>query len=256
MANASYHGRFVWYDLMTTDLKGAEDFYTKVIGWGTQDFGPSMPYTMFTTGGNPIGGLGELPQEAISAGAPPHWISHVAVTDVDELVKDAAGLGAEILKAPELIPTVGRFSIVRDPQGAILSFFTPDKDAPGHEGPPEIGEFSWHELATTDHQSAYAYYATLFHWNKTEAMDMGEMGIYQMFGRGDTPLGGMFNRPPQMHVSMWLYYIRVPDVRVTLDKVTGNGGQVLNGPMEVPGGDLIAQCLDPQGAAFAIHSFK
>jgi predicted enzyme related to lactoylglutathione lyase len=32
------------------------------------------------------------------------------------------------------------------------------------------------------------------------------------------------------------------------------GGTVLNGPMEVPGGDMVAQCLDPQGAAFALHS--
>ena len=32
------------------------------------------------------------------------------------------------------------------------------------------------------------------------------------------------------------------------------GGKVLNGPMDIPGDDRIAQCLDPQGAAFAIYA--
>jgi hypothetical protein len=32
------------------------------------------------------------------------------------------------------------------------------------------------------------------------------------------------------------------------------GGKLLVGPMEVPGGDLVAQCLDPQGGAFVLHS--
>ena len=59
-----------------------------------------------------------------------------------------------------------------------------------------------------------------------------------------------------MPVSAWLPYVRVPDAQVTAAKVAERGGTILNGPMEVPGGDLIAQCRDPQGAAFAVHSTK
>jgi uncharacterized protein len=40
------------------------------------------------------------------------------------------------------------------------------------------------------------------------------------------------------------------------ERVAAKGGKVMNGPMEVPGGDRIAQCMDPQGAAFAVHSRK
>ena len=36
MSETSPRGRFVWYDLMTTDPTGATDFYTKIAGWGTQ----------------------------------------------------------------------------------------------------------------------------------------------------------------------------------------------------------------------------
>jgi predicted enzyme related to lactoylglutathione lyase len=66
--------------------------------------------------------------------------------------------------------------------------------------------------------------------------------------------GGMFNRPPQMPASSWLSYIRVPEVRPASDEVQRLGGTVMNGPMEVPGGDWIAQCMDPQGAALAVHA--
>ena len=54
----------------------------------------------------------------------------------------------------------------------------------------------------------------------------------------------------------WLYYVTVPDVREKIDQVKQLGGQVVNGPQEVPGGDIVAQCVDPQGAAFALHSLK
>ncbi|MCJ7753754.1 MAG: hypothetical protein MUP13_04255, partial [Thermoanaerobaculales bacterium] len=95
----------------------------------------------------------------------------------------------------------------------------------------------------------------LFGWKPAEAMDMGEAGIYQLYGGGDAPLGGMFNKPNEMPgPPMWLYYVKVGDVNEVVKKVAELGGQVINGPMEVPGGDLIVQCLDPQGALFAIHS--
>jgi hypothetical protein len=89
-------------------------------------------------------------------------------------------------------------------------------------------------------------------------MDMGEMGLYQMYKRkgGSFPLGGIFKRPTQMPVSAWVYYAMVKDVKKSVEDVTRLGGRILNGPMEVPGGDFIAQCLDPQGAAFALHSKK
>ena len=80
-------------------------------------------------------------------------------------------------------------------------------------------------------------------------------GIYQMYGWGDITLGGMYNKPLDFPVPPhWLLYVTVDDVHAAVERVKESGGQVLNGPMEVPGGDWVAQCLDPQGASFAIHS--
>ena len=251
-------GRFVWYDLMTTDPEAAKSFYTQLVGWGTTVFeGAGQPYTMWTNGETPVGGVGELPEDDKTAGAPPHWIAYVLVPDVDETLSKATKLGGGVRVPGMDIPTVGRFGILSDPQGATIAAFTPEKTEPGH--PPEVGEFSWHELATTDPVAGYAFYEKLFGWEKADEMDMGEAGIYQMYRQkgGHNPLGGIFKKPAEMPgPSMWLYYVRVANCQAAADKVKTLGGQILSGPMEVPGGDHIVQCMDPQGAAFALHSTK
>ena len=88
-------------------------------------------------------------------------------------------------------------------------------------------------------------------------MDMGGGNTYQMFGRGGDSLGGIFTKTPEMPMPGppgWLLYISVADIDAAVAQAGTSGGQVLNGPMEVPGGDLVAQCMDPQGAAFALHA--
>jgi len=67
----------------------------------------------------------------------------------------------------------------------------------------------------------------------------------------------MFSKSPEMQMpANWLHYVRVDSADRVADVVKANGGSVMNGPMDVPGGDRIAQCMDPQGGAFAIHSMR
>jgi predicted enzyme related to lactoylglutathione lyase len=109
---------------------------------------------------------------------------------------------------------------------------------------------------SADSAAGFEFYSALFGWAKLDTMDMGEAGIYQMFGQGDSPpLGGMYTKSPDMPgPSAWLNYFVVEDVHKTCELLPSLGATILNGPMEVPGGDYVAQCMDPQGAAFAIHS--
>ena len=257
MQDQDIRGRFLWYDLMTTDPKGAQAFYGKVAGWGEQPWGDSHPpYVMFTRAGVPIGGSMQLPDEAVKMGARPHWIAYVGTPDVDKTVADATAMGARPHVAPQDIPNVGRFAVLADAQGATIAFFTPSNEQPpSHK--PEIGDMSWHELVTTDPDAAFGFYTTLAGWEAAGEHNMGPMGIYQMFGRQGVTLGGIFKRPAEMPApSHWLLYIRVADIRVGAEAVTAHGGQVLHGPAEVPGGDWTAQCVDPQGAVFALHQRK
>jgi len=207
-------------------------------------------------GPDAIGGLLNIPDDAAAAGAPPHWLAYIAVPDVAATVTQASGLGAEILVGATEIPGAGSFVVLRDPQGAVFALFRDAKDTPASSsGEASEQEFSWHELLTTDHVAAFDFYAALFAWVKIEAMDMGEMGIYQIYGQeGGVAMGGMYNKPAELPASPhWLYYIKVKDIEAAVLRVKELGGQVHSGPGEVPGGSQVAQCCDPQGVVFALH---
>jgi len=252
---ADDRGCFVWYDLMTPEKDAAIAFYREVTGWGTQEWeGGAWPYTMWTAGEAPLGGIVPMGEAEREKGLRPHWLAYVFVPDVDEAASHAEELGGRVMHPPTDIPGAGRFTVIRDPQGAVIALFTPENPGPETDGGPTVGRFSWHELATSDWQGAFEFYSHLLGWQKLEAMDMGEAGIYQLYGRGGVPFGGMFNRTSEMPgPPSWLYYVLVTDLDAAVERVTASGGTVVNGPMEVPGGDRIAQCLDPQGAFFALH---
>ena len=250
-------GKFVWYDLMTVDPKAAQDFYGQLIGWGTQEWeGGEQPYTMWTNKETPLGGVMEMPEEVRESGAPPHWMAYVSVDDVEETVSKVKEAGGRVLHDATDVPDAGSFAVLADPQGAAFAIYKSAKEQSQDASKgSEIGNFSWNELATSDYKGAINFYSEIFGWEPQDTMDMGPGGIYQIYGQGSAPLGGMFNKPAEMSgPPMWLYYVSVEDVNESVTKVTELGGQVLNGPMEVPGGDLIAQCVDPQGALFALHS--
>ncbi|MEZ4425541.1 MAG: VOC family protein [Gemmatimonadota bacterium] len=249
-------GSYLWYDLMTTDPAGAKAFYTKVAGWGTEKWKggiPDMPYDMWTTQNGPIGGVMQLPEAAAQAGAPPHWLAYIHTPDVDATVARAQQLGGTLLHPPMDLPEVGRFATLADPFGAVFAAFAPQGEGTAYDGMPRVGDISWNELMAGDLDKAWSFYSDLFGWTKGEAMDMGPMGIYQTFHTGqEHPMGGMMNKPPEVPVSAWMHYIRVDDVEAAVDRVKQNGGQLMHGPMEVPGGK-VAACTDPQGAWFALH---
>lgn len=252
----SARGRFSWYDLMTTDTEAGKAFYTELIGWGVEAWQGPMPYSMWTQDGTALGGVADLPEEAKANGAPPYWLAYVAVDDVDATVARATELGAAVYVPAQDIPDTGRFSVLADPQGAVFAVYSSAKAEAGDDAAAGVGRFSWHELAAENYETAFAFYADLFGWVQGDVHDMGpDLGNYAIYSRreGTTPLGGMFNKPADMPAA-WVLYIRVDDVTKAAARVSELGGNVVNGPMEVPGGDVIAQCVDPQGAFFALHS--
>lgn len=114
------HGAFSWCELMTTDVEAAKRFYGELFGWTLEEMNVTgTPYTVVKAGGVGIGGIMGVPPQA--EGAPPHWGSYVTVDDVDATVKKAEALGAQLCVPPTDIPTVGRFCIFRDPQGASIA---------------------------------------------------------------------------------------------------------------------------------------
>jgi predicted enzyme related to lactoylglutathione lyase len=245
--------RFVWYELATTDMEAAKAFYANVLGWSTAGTSaPGSAYTLFTAGNVPIAGLMEMPAKAAAVGAPPQWIGYAGVDDVDDAASRAEKLGGTVHVPPADVPNVSRFSIVADPQWATFALIKGRERS--HEGsarPCILGHVVWHELLAADLDKAFAFYSALFGWQKADAR-IGPMGMYQEFSAGADTIGGMFKRPGNVPVSLWLYYFNVNGIGAAAKRVERGGGQILDGPLTVPGGARIVHCRDPQGAIFAL----
>jgi predicted enzyme related to lactoylglutathione lyase len=252
---ADNKGNFCWYELMTGDPSGAAAFYADVVGWQTADAGyPGMPYTLLSAGQDRVAGIMAMPEPARQAGMPPYWLGYVAVNDVDASVALLQAEGGSLVHGPSDIP-LGRFALARDPQGAAFYLYK----GMGDQGPPkavetEPGYVGWRELYTSDLEAGSAFYAKLFGWTKTAAMDMGPMGSYQMFAHGGEDIGGMMTRPPGVTASKWTYYFTVDSVAAAIARIEHAGGAVTNGPHQVPGGQWMVQGQDPAAAPFALVS--
>ena len=257
VAASTLLGRPLWYELMTTDPKAAETFYSKVVGWTSAPFAASpQPYTMFQRAADvPVAGLMAKPDELQ---APPFWAMYVGVPKLEDAASHITRLGGRACSPVIDVPTVGRMQMMMDPQGAAFYIYEPSSTEQPPEVAAEVGEASWHELMTTDAAAAMKFYSEVFGWQPSETMDMGELGAYRMFNRPHGMIGGMMNKPKEMAQvpPNWQIYFRVPDINAAVERIRANGGQILNGPMEVPGGDWVVNAMDPQGAAFSLHARK
>lgn len=130
--NQSYsipHGEFCWTEIASSDAGKCKAFYTNVFGWDFKDSNATdgaFAYHEFYTGADyPAGGLYTISPEMCPEGElpPPHFLTYVAVDDVDAYAAKAKELGATIAKEPDDIPNTGRFAIVQDPTGAFIAIF-------------------------------------------------------------------------------------------------------------------------------------
>jgi len=114
------YGAFSWNELTTSDPKAAVEFYTKLFGWHTEVMHMECAdYTIVKAGERPVGGIMASPPDA-----PIAWTSYVTVDDIDDTAKLAESLGGKVCVPPTDIPDVGRFAVLKDPQGAIIAAIT------------------------------------------------------------------------------------------------------------------------------------
>ncbi|MDQ6787124.1 MAG: VOC family protein [Acidobacteriota bacterium] len=126
------HGEFCWNELATNNLDVCKNFYGELFGWKFKENIPSadgevaggMIYNELSIDGQKqFGGMYQMPKEC-SEKMPPHWMSYIAVDDVDETVQKVWQLGGRVCVPPTDIPNTGRFAVVNDPSGATFSLIT------------------------------------------------------------------------------------------------------------------------------------
>lgn len=258
-------GNFIWYELMTSDPDAAARFYSAVIGWNCnpvpQTSAAGAAYHIFSIPGFEMGiaGMMALTPDMVSGGGRPGWIGYVFVSDVDAKAAEFAENGGSVHMPPTDIPQIGRFAVVADPHGAVIYIFKPqmpEGPMPDMPEPGTPGTVGWNELYASDGVEAFTFYSKMFGWQKSKAMDMGSMGVYQLFSVGGPDVGAVMTKTAEMPAPFWNYYLAVEALDKAVETATSMGATLINGPMEVPGGNWVISAIDPQGAMFSLLAPK
>ena len=254
-------GMPIWYELMTPDPAAAAPFYRAVGGWEIPVAGNAMPngteYREIKRpdGGN-LGGLLTLTQAMQDGGARPGWMPYFHIKGVEDAVAKAQGMGATMHMAPTKMH-VGTLAMIADPQGAPFYLMDPIPPADNPNAKSDVfderkaGHCRWNELATTDAPGAKHFYTPLLGWESNHTMPMGAAGDYLFIEAEGRRIGAINPMIREGQPPMWLLYMGVESIPGAIEAAKANGGQVIYGPHEVPGGDHVFVATDPAGAVVA-----
>lgn len=247
-------GIFSWVDLNTSDIEGAQAFYSALFGWeiDAQPLPGGGSYTNFRITGYSVAGGGQMPQELLAAGAPPVWTSYVNHSDIDAVAARAAEAGGNVFLPPMDVMDQGRMALIQDPTGAPFGVWQPAKHI-GAQVVNQPNSLVWNELQTRDPETARAFYGKVFGWQERT-----NEGGYVMFHDAGRVHCGALNLDESVGdaPSHWLVYFLVEDVDAMAARVTELGGRVLHGPFQPSDIGRMAVVQDPQGAVFAMIRFN
>ncbi len=252
----TYHtGMFVWFDLLTDNVRAVKHFYGDLLGWEFEDDGKADPlYTVITHQGVPIGGIvasEQLDREVRRS----RWVGYLSVPDVDEAVAYVREQGGVVHTKAVNLRHRGRMAVVSDPQGAVLALVRTENGDPADVTAEElvVGRWFWNELWTSDLDAATSFYQELAGYEQ-EVFGAVEGSTYYLMRRDERPRAGILKIPFEGVFPNWLPYVMVADPSAVAGRVEGLGGQVLLRPEGVShGGSAII--ADPTGAAFAVQKW-
>ena len=243
-------GKFVWFELASSDLKKAQAFYGEVLGWKAVAFPlGAATYEMIFAGETPdtmVGGY--VP--ARGGGGRSQWIAYVSVENVDAAVSTATACGGTLLEPPRDLPGVGRAAKIADPSGAAFALF---KSANGD--PPDVlsappGRFIWNELHTTDPEKALAFYERVVGFSNRSVPSPA--GRYHILSEGGVDRGGITSHLRPGSSPHWQPVVSVDDVDGAVARARKLGARIPVPPEDMPGIGRLGLMEDPMGAVIAL----
>ena len=247
-------GHFVWYDLLTTDLPAARDFYGSLFGWTFDDASSAggVGYVAIRHGGRVIGGMvaaSDLERDVNVS----QWIASLSVADVDAAAGRVAALGGQVVTEPRDLPDRGRTAVVRDDQGALFALLASSSGDPAVDR-TRTGAWLWTELWSRDVESSVRFYRELVGYD-VERIEGGAAAEYRVLSARDIPRAGILEYDlPQVQPN-WVPYVLVDDPVALARRVESLGGRVLIAPDPSLRNGSVALVADPSGAALTIQKW-
>ena len=248
-------GRWVWADLVTSDVAAAAEFYGKVFGWTFETYGGENDldtYTLALANGLPIGGM-VFDQRAKKGDVPSaRWIGLVSVPDVKATAAAVSANGGKVVVAPKALGERGETAVFQDPEGvpfgAVRSKHGDPADYLG-----DVNEWAWLDLWTDDVSRATAFYRAVVGY-EVYPVQMHELRRGAHLVSGSYARAGVMQKNDPRTTAVWLPYVRVADAKLAADAARAAGGKVLREPADV-GGAVVAVIADPTGAPVGVAQF-
>jgi predicted enzyme related to lactoylglutathione lyase len=252
-------GRWVWADLVTTDVGRAAEFYGKVFGWTFETYGGADDrdtYTLVLADGVPVGGMVfDTRKESKDSGEPPpaRWIGLVSVPDVAAAAKAAQAEGGRVLREPQTLGQRGETAVLADAAGALFGVVRSSSGDP-LDYSAELNEWAWIDLWSPDVEKSAAFYRTVVGYDvrpvATNGENVARTGSLHLMS-GGVLRAGIMPRGDGKTASAWLPYVRVADATLAVSRARAAGGRVLLEPTAV-GAASVAIIVDPTGAPVGV----
>ena len=245
-------GRWVWGDLVTSDVAAAADFYGKVFGWTFETYGGEddrETYTLVLSNGLPIGGM-VFDQRAKNGDVPSaRWIGLVSVPDVAAAAAAVSANGGKVVVAPRSLGERGETAVFQDPEGvpfgAVRSKHGDPADYLG-----DVNEWAWLDLWTADVTRATEFYRAVVGY-EVYPVQLHELRRGAHLVSGGYARAGVMQKNDTRTSAVWLPYVRVMDAKLAAEAARAAGGKVLREPADV-GGAVVAVIADPTGAPVGV----
>ena len=245
-------GRWVWGDLVTSDVAVAADFYGQVFGWTFETYGGENDletYTLALADGLPIGGL-VFDQRALKDTVPSaRWIGLISVPDVRAAADAVAKAGGKVMVAPVMLGERGETAVFQDPEGTPFGVVhSRNGDPADYAG--DVNEWVWLDLWTGDVGRAADFYRTVVGYEVLTLQQEGlRKGVHLV--SGGFVRAGIMQKKDARDSSVWLPYLRVTDAAAAVSKARAAGGKVIREPVSL-GRAIVAIIADPTGAPVGI----
>ncbi|MDP2562615.1 VOC family protein [Psychrobium sp. 1_MG-2023] len=246
-------GQFCWIELNAQNWQVAKDFYSQLFNWQAVDqpIGDDMFYTMMQLNGKTVAAMYQMMPEHAEQGVKTHWLSYIAVDDVDASIAKAKTLNAEIVIGPHNVMNAGRMAVIHEPDGAYFAIWQGQENA-GIELRDVNNTLCWSELASKDSAKSKTFYHDLLNWQYTDK-DVEGMSYCEVTA-GETSHAGLMEMtsewgeiPPH-----WMPYFAVESCDDIVAKAQFLGATICVPTTEIPGIGRFSVINDPQKATFSV----
>ena len=243
-------GRWVWADLICDDPEQAKRFYSQVFGWHFTDAGTSdNPYYLVFQGQQPVAGIARYKKQTDSERAA-RWIRLLSVESVSRATQSISQAGGKVLIPEKYLPGRGELALAADPEGALFGLIHSESGDP-QEQFPEENTFFWQELWANDAMAMANFYRSFVNYTATEQKTLNDVDEIRL-SVGDNLRAGIIQVKHENISSAWLPYIRVTNLKQTLNKVRSAQGDIIVAPSASIRDGKVAIIKDSQGAALGL----